>query len=933
MKKIKTRFKVSLISLTSLCLLLVLFTIPNTDVIAQKKGNVTGRVMDVDTEAYLPGANVMLEGTTFGAATDRSGIYRIPNIPPGTYTLVVSYIGYQNQSVEITIGDQGYTLTQDVTIKASNVKMQEVQIVGLAQGQTKALSTQKSSEKIMNVVSEEQMEKFPDINAAEILQRVPGITVQRDQGDGRYVQIRGTEPRLNAMTLNGVNLPSPEGSERQMQLDIIPADQLSSIEVVKAITPDMDGNAIGGAVNLITKSALDYEKTVFTATLGTGYAKLSEKPIFQGSFNYGTKFGANKDMGIMVGASYYRADRGSQNNEMEWDNIEDINGNEIPWALDELQLRYYDIVRERLGFTAAWDYMPNNDNRYSINAIYNNYTDIERRQRLRIRPGKGDYISENEVTEAAVERHLKSRDQVATLYSLMGNGENNFGIWTLDYSASYSYAQEKEDRHLEPTFEMDEDADLLLDISDPNNPKYKITNLADGYEMNAANFVLDELEWHDNLTTNTDISAKVNFKMPYSIGNNQSEFKFGGKMSLRKKDRVEDILLYKWDGDEDLLMTQFAGEFRDDHLDGNYVFGPTTDFDKLDSFFKANKSGFEEEYLYEDSDAATYDATEDVFAFYAMTTINFDKLMFLVGVRNEITNTSYTGNEVIFDDAGDYFETNQVTADKSQNNVLPMVHLKYALNPQTNFRAAFTSGIARPHYEDLVPYSIVLDEDEEIERGNPDLVNTSSYGFDLLAEHYFSGIGVVSGGFFYKDMKDIIYYSVIEEEGGMYDGYEVSQPINGGDATLYGFELNWQQQLSFLPGFLDGLGIFLNYTFTQSQADLEGREEPTLPGQAGNTGNIALSYQKAGFTGQVSLNYHDKYISEVGKDEDHDIYYKEHLQLDISANQRIMDGLSVYLQLVNTTNEPLSYYMGKTNRPIQREFYSWWMHVGVKYNL
>lgn len=260
MKRKNTQLNAGITSLVLMILFLSLLAIPTTVVKAQKNGNVSGRVIDVDTKVYLPGANVMLEGTTFGAASDRSGIYRISNIPPGTYSLVVSYIGYQNQSVEITIGEQGYTLTQDVAIKASEVKMQEVQIVGLAQGQTKALSIQKTSEKIMNVVSEEQMEKFPDINAAEVLQRVPGITVQRDQGDGRYIQIRGTEPRLNAMTLNGVNLPSPEGSERQVQLDIIPADQLSSIEVVKAITPDMDGNAIGGAVNLITKSALDYEK-------------------------------------------------------------------------------------------------------------------------------------------------------------------------------------------------------------------------------------------------------------------------------------------------------------------------------------------------------------------------------------------------------------------------------------------------------------------------------------------------------------------------------------------------------------------------------------------------------------------------------------------------------------------------------------------------
>ena len=163
-------------------------------------------------------------------------------------------------------------------------------------------------------------------------------------------------------------------------------------------------------------------------------------------------------------------------------------------------------------------------------------------------------------------------------------------------------------------------------------------------------------------------------------------------------------------------------------------------------------------------------------------------------------------------------------------------------------------------------------------------------------------------------MDDIIYPTVIEEDGGIYDGYEVSQPWQpeGADpATIFGIEVNWQQQLTFLPGFLDGFGIYANYTYTKSTADLPGRTDATLPGQAGNTANFALSYQKAGFTAQFSMNYQDRFIFEVGEDEDHDVYYKDHIQFDFSANQEIMGGLSAYLQLVNLNNAPLNYYIGK----------------------
>ncbi|MDA3812987.1 MAG: TonB-dependent receptor [Candidatus Cloacimonetes bacterium] len=820
-------------------------------------------------------------------------------------------------------------------LKASDVKMQEVEVVGLAQGQSKALSAQKSAKNIRNIVSEEQMEKFPDINSAEALQRLPGISLQRDQGEGRYVQVRGTPARMNSMKINGENIPSPESGERTAQMDIIPASQLASIEVIKAITPDMDANAIGGSVNMITKSALDYEKTVFNVTAGGGYGDLMGKGIYQGSVNYGTRFGEKKDFGFMIGASFLRSDKGSHNNEMEWGDVDDANDNEIPWALENISLRQYVTRRDRMGLSTSLDYKPDNDNSYSIKAIYDTYLDSEARNELTIEPD--GFNTATGVTEAEFVHEMKARDQEVTLYSIMGSGENHLDAFTIDYHLSFSYAQEKENSHVEPVFEMDETPDGTWDLSDRDNPKFTITSLDPDYYLNADNFVFDALEFHDNLSTNTDIIGSVNFKMPYSFMSSQAELKFGGKASMKKKDSNEKIWEYGWEGDEDLLMSQFAGDNLPDLLEGNYNFGPTIDWDKMESFYEANKDGdLEGKILTEDSDAATYDATEDIFAFYLMTTINFDNLMILAGVRDEITQTSYTGNEVVFNDDGDYVETNSISADKSTNHILPSLHAKYTLSPQTNIRAAFTSGLARPHYEHMVPYSVVLHEDEEIERGNADLVPTTAYGFDLMAEHYVSGIGVISGGIFYKMLDNIIYPTVIEEDGGIYDGYEVSQPwqpIGADLATILGIEVNWQQQLTFLPGFLDGFGIYANYTYTKSTADLPDRTDAALPGQAGNTANLALSYQKAGFTAQLSLNYQDSFIYEVGEDEENDVYYKDHIQLDFSANQEIISGLSAYLQFVNLNDAPLNYYVGKEDRPIQRGYYSWWMQAGFKYTL
>jgi TonB-dependent receptor len=205
--------------------------------------------------------------------------------------------------------------------------------------------------------------------------------------------------------------------------------------------------------------------------------------------------------------------------------------------------------------------------------------------------------------------------------------------------------------------------------------------------------------------------------------------------------------------------------------------------------------------------------------------------------------------------------------------------------------------------------------------------------FDLLGEHYFQGIGILSGGVFYKKLNDIIYPSIFEMAGGDYDGYLVEQAIQGEKATLFGFELNWQQQLTFLPGFLNGFGIYANYTYTTSDADVSGREGVPLPGQAGNVANFAVSYEKGGFSGRVSMNYHGSYLDALGEDEDHDVFYDNHLQWDISLSQRLFGGMQVYAQAINLNNVPLRYYIGKTDRPIQREFYSWWIHAGIKYTL
>jgi len=906
-------------------------------------GNITGHVTDAATNGPLPGANVSIDGTAFGAASDRTGDYSIANIPPGTYSLQVSYIGYEDYSAEIVVSADDEAVSHNIAMTASYVEMEAVVISGIRVGQSKALNQQKTADDIRNVVAEEQIQSFPDVNSAEVLQRVPGVAIERDQGEGRYVIIRGTEARMNSMSINGEHIPPADGGRRAIAMDVIPADQLASIEVTKAITPDMDGDAIGGSVNLVTRSALDYDKRILKFAVGSGYNNLMGTSPFNGHVTYGDRFGANRNIGAMVSFSYSRNNLGSDNIQPSWGGItlgEDEDGEDVDWALEELEIRDYAIQRNRMGLSANLDYRLNSNNKFFLNMLYNKLDDNEQRRTLWYEPADGWYESETLAHDGAVGRALKDRWQNQTIYSLSAGGEHNLADLGLDYRVSYSYADEIEADYYTSEFELDESVTMAIDVSDTDLPKIALSGeFAEGYQFVPGNYEFDKIEIEDTKTTNTDITATINAKYPFMVGGNSVLAKVGGKILMKSKDRDEILTEYGWDGEEDLLLSDVVGDFvDDDFLGGEYRIGESQGPSEVRDFYAANESRFEGEEDREASDVADYDASENVIAFYGMATMNIGDLMILGGFRNEITNTEYTGYEVLYDDEGDYVSTTTVTESFDQNHFLPMLHLRYAVNPQTNVRAAFTSGLARPNYETLVPFKFINTEDEELEIGNPALIPTTAYNFDLLGEHYLPGIGLVAAGFFYKSFDKIIFEHEFEQVGGDYDGWDVLQSIQGDKASLMGFEFNWQQQLTFLPAPWDGLGIYANYTYTTSTADIssalpdrEDNDKLPLPGQAGNVGNLAVSFQKFGLTSRVSLNYNDGFLFVLGEEEEEDEYQASHLQLDFSASYQILSSLQVYVQANNLTDTPLVYYMGEEDRPIQREFYSFWINAGLKF--
>ena len=919
-------------------LIIIMFVIVLSGAFTQtyaQTGQIAGTITDAQTGDYLPSANVMLEGTNIGGASDLQGYFRIVNIPAGNYTLVVKFLGYTEYKTDIVVSS-GSTTKIDVKLTAAYVEMGTVVVEGMRQGQVKALAMQKESNTIENVISREQMENFPDVNTAEVLQRLPGVHIDRSQGDGRYVLIRGTNPALSTVTVNGEALASTRNEERYTQLDIVGSNQMAMIQVIKALTPDMDANSIGGSVNIVTRSAFDYPGMKANATLGSGYANLDDEINWQGKFSYNDRL--SDQFGISITANYDRKTRSADDNEYEWDEIDTETGVTIPYGFIDANLMDYKLVKDRYGVGGGLEFRLDNNNRFYTNMMYNKYVDVNTRNRMRIRVDKGDYLNdEGTLTEKSrFIREVTGRTEnlIQTHYTL--GGEHLFGSVKFDWLGSYSYGEENHPDQLDSEWALDEKANLQIDLSDPEIFRWTVLNLDNGYEKTAANYEFDGIDYRETFSSSTFKSVAANLEFPYMLGSASAKAKFGVKYTANDKDRSDNRYSYSWEGAGDPTLGEYVSDrTRPDYFNDNYDFGELGDWDKIDAWFNQYKDqadGFEGERNYEDSDAASYVVGEDVMAYYAMTDISFGDFSVLAGFRHEFTSNDLQGHKLVFDSNGDFASLEEVDMSKDYNKVFPMIHLLYNFADNTQLRFAFTQSMSRPNYWDLAPHYTLDPDHERIRSGNSDLEPTTANNIDLMAEHYFQGIGIASAGFFYKDLKNIIFETTRILDSGANIGYELERPENGGDATLYGIELNWQQELTFLPGFLSGFGVYFNYTHTWSNADLLGRDG-YIPGQAGDVANISLGYEGGGFMARLSYNYQGEYINEVGKDEGHDIYTRSHNQLDFTATQDIFTGFKLFFEAINLLNAPKFEYLGIEDRPTQVEYYSWWCNFGIKYSL
>ena len=935
---------VKLVSLILLFLNMSSNTFAEEKVNVVKQGTIRGRIIDASKQT-LPGASIYIENLRTGVTSDVNGYYTFSNLNPGTYTIKISYVGYSPVEMKITI-PAGRTLEKDVVLN-EGLELQEVVVGGAFQGQRRAINSQKNSLGITNVVSADQVGKFPDSNIGDALKRISGINVQYDQGEARFGQVRGTSADLSSVTINGNRIPSAEGDTRNVQLDLIPADMIQTIEVNKVVTPDMDGDAIGGSINLVTKNS-PYKRTI-TATAGSGYNRISEKAQLNLGFTYGDRF-FNDKLGVMLSASYQNAPSGSDDVEFVWDT--DSKGT---ICLTDYQIRQYYVTRERQSYSAALDWDINANHKLFFKGIFNNRNDWENRYRLTLKDLNKDVnkkkegaVADNKAsvrlqTKAGSPNNRNARLERQRTMDFTLGGEHLFGKLSMDWNASYARASEERPNERYLGYELKKQ-NFDIDLSDIRRP-YASAQAGSTLILNN-DFSLQELTEQQEDIVEKDLKFSMNFKLPLVKGFYSNQLRFGAKIVDKSKDKDLEFYDYEPVDEKAFNSNSFSNtseQNRNGYMPGEkYKAGTFISKEYVGGLDLNNSSLFNKTENLEEL-AGEYKARETVTAGYLRFDQNFGKkLSAMVGLRLENTHLKYNGRKLTLNDDGDP-ESLTVTPDVKDSylNILPSVLLKYNVNEDFKIRGSFTETLSRPKYSALIPNVNINNKDNELTLGNPELKPTTSFNFDLSADYYFKSVGLVSIGIYYKDINDFIVTQTVrgyEYEGNSYDKF--MQPRNAGDANLLGVEVGYQRDFGFIAPALKCVGFYGTYTYTHSKVNnfnFTGRENEKdlkLPGSPEHTANASLYFEKGGLNVRLSYNFASDFIDEMGESAFYDRYYDKVNYMDINASYTFGKKLrtTFYAEANNLLNQPLRYYQGISERTMQSEHYGVKVNAGVKIN-
>lgn len=871
-------------------------------------GTIAGKVTDLNQEG-LVGANVVVQGKSAYAVAGLDGSFRINGLETGNYTIVISFIGYKPSETQVAIqnGDDVVTLPV-VILEPLSTSLEEVVVTAksVEGSDAQARLIERTSASTMNIISAKAISLSPDISVANVVQRVSGLSVERNSnGDPQYAIVRGMDKRYSYTLVNGVKIPSPDPKNRYLPLDIFPATLLDRLEVYKSLTADQEGDAIGGAINMVMKSAPDVFEVKGDLQVGYNYinvlngfdrytasavspqspretygptyqaqpADFTKKnlettnvkpmPDILGSLSIGNRFLHDK-LGVMVGGSFQNCYRGTKSLWFDFDT--DRFGSNLP-SLRSMQDRHYSTQQLRGATHARLDYRFNDRHElklYSGYYILNNHETREIKETFldgrNYDPTTGDAI-------LAYSTRTKTTDQGIFTTSLQGNHKLTSPL-TLNWSGVFSKASNKQ----------------------PDNARFvRNGELKDFVEQPQTVERRNARQWMSNNDTDFTVYANLIFQ-PSGWGN--SLLKTGGM--YRTKERDNFFNQYLFDPNPSL---QTQGQQWNSYSDVTWEI--------------VNPAGSA-------TDELNFKAHEKILAYYLLGKIDLEKIEVNTGVRVEHTDQGYTLK---------YPKTGQ-TPDSSQTytDVLPSLSAKYKIGAGKNLRFTYYRAISRPSFFEIVPYQLMDDGYDDY--GNPSLKRVKADNFDLRWENFPNASNQLLVGVFYKHIQDPIEYAVVR--AGV-NPAPVMQPNNFGTAQNMGVEFD-------VTHYFNKFGIRANYTYTHSRITttkvIRTRVDPSDPaselvlknvdqtrplqGQANHIGNLSFLYKdvRNGLESQLALVYTGERLEAISPFLDNDMYSKPIVLVDFSIEKKISQRIDIFLKATNLLNSAYEVYVKK---PVYQE--------------
>jgi TonB-dependent receptor len=791
-------------------------------------------------------------------------------------------------------------------------------VTGQRLSQERAIDFKRQDERIIDAISADEIGQLPDKNAAESLERLPGISLRYDQGEGRYVAIRGIDGALNNVTVNGVALGTPDGDSRNMPLDVVSGQLASRIEVVKAATPDMDAQGLGGTINLVSQSPFDFGKPfILRGSAAVGAQQLNDEHPVQADLTIGGLFGADHQFGVLFGINYSRRDYRTYG--IYPDDWREVDGIDRGMPIN-IKSTTYDLDRRRLGLSAALEFRPTLDDTFHLRALHSDFQEDEVRQRYRLDfAGNGQLASADfngdgrSGTTYGVERRqdLRLEEKDKSVSSVSIGAEHLRGDWTVDYDLSLTRNELVEPNS---TWQFRGGS---VDVDFDMGPA--LFSVVPRQDAPASDLGFRSHGVQDERGEEKAVAYAFNARRELHVADG-GYLKFGVKHRDTGKwfDGLTTTYGRAGAGPDRFSLGDFGLAGRDSPVrldDRTYQNGPTIDAGAIRQFTRENIDGgrfvLNVEDTLADAVLSDYDVDEKVSAAYVMASIDRGNWTTLFGARVERTQVDVRGYRL--ENGTDVVP---VSSNNSYTDVLPAVHVRYEPTSDLVFRAAYTESIGRPSYSQMSPGgSLEFVElapglyEGALSEGNVALEPYQSRNFDVSAEWYPTEGTMLSAGLFHKKIDNPIFgYEEVRRDytynGRLHERFEYSQPRNADEGDITGLELAYQQQLTFLPGLWNGFGVGANVTFIESSLDVPGRsEEATFPKQAETLYGIQLFYQKHGLEAAINYHYTDDFLDSIQDSPGTDTFFAAQERLDFKVGYALNDHVGIFLEAQNLTDE------------------------------